>query len=222
MADHLEDDEQIEALKRWWDENGKSTLVAVALAVAGTVGWQQYQGWTVSQAEQASEVWESMQQLLTSTVAGAEDDARELADLLKNDFSGSAYAQFAAMRVAALDVAAGDLDKAEGELRWALAKAGAQSELGQLIQLRLARVLAAQDDDGGALAILEARAGAYPAAYAIARGDIHMAVGRDQEALDAYLEARAALLALGNPPGILDIKINSLEARLAATEEAAS
>lgn len=222
MADHLEDDEQIEALKRWWDENGKSTLVAVALAVAGTVGWQQYQGWTVSQAEQASEVWESMQQLLTSTVAGAEDDARELADLLKNDFSGSAYAQFAAMRVAALDVAAGDLDKAEGELRWALAKAGAQSELGQLIQLRLARVLAAQDDDEGALAILEAGAGAYPAAYAIARGDIHMAAGRDQEALDAYLEARAALLALGNPPGILDIKINSLEARLAATEEAAS
>jgi predicted negative regulator of RcsB-dependent stress response len=222
MADHLEDDEQIEALKRWWDENGKSTLVAVALAVAGTVGWQQYQGWTVSQAEQASEVWESMQQLLTSTVAGAEGDARELADLLKNDFSGSAYAQFAAMRVAALDVAAGDLDKAEGELRWALAKAGAQSELGQLIQLRLARVLAAQDDDGGALAILEAGAGAYPAAYAIARGDIHMAAGRDQEALDAYLEARAALLALGNPPGILDIKINSLEARLAATEEAAS
>jgi hypothetical protein len=35
------------------------------------------------------------------------------------------------------------------------------------------------------------------------------------------LEARAALLALGNPPGILDIKINSLGARLAATEEAA-
>jgi predicted negative regulator of RcsB-dependent stress response len=222
MADHLEDDEQIEALKRWWDENGKSTLVAVALAVAGTVGWQQYQGWTVSQSEQASEAWESMRQLLTSTESGAEGDARELAALLKDDFSGSAYAQFAAMRVAALDVEAGDLAKAENELRWALSKAGARSELGQLIQLRLARVLAARDDDGGALAILEAGGGAYPAAYAIARGDIHMAAGRDQEALDAYLEARAALLALGNPPGILDIKINSLEARLAGTEEAAS
>ena len=60
MADHLEDDEQVEALKRWWDENGKSTMVAIALAVAGTVGWQQYQGWTVSQAERASEVWESI------------------------------------------------------------------------------------------------------------------------------------------------------------------
>ena len=222
MADHLEDDEQIEALKRWWDENGKSTLVAVALAVAGTVGWQQYQGWTVSQAEQASEVWESMQQLLTSTVAGAEGDARELADLLKNDFSGSAYAQFAAMRVAALDVAAGDLDKAEGELRWALAKAGPQTELGQLVQLRLARVLAAQENEAAALAILESGGSAYPAAYAMARGDIHMAAGRDQQALDAYREARAALLALGNPPGILDIKINSLESRLAAGDEAAS
>ena len=222
MADHLEDDEQVEALKRWWDENGKSTMVAVALAVAGTVGWQQYQGWTVSQAERASEVWESMQQVLATASPDAEQDARAMALLLKEDFGGSAYAQFAALRLAALDVAAGELDAAEAELRWALAKAGPQTELGQLIQLRLARVLAAQEKEDAALAILESGGNAYSAAYAMARGDIHMAAGRDQQALDAYLEARSALLALGNPPGILDIKINTLESRLAEGDEAAS
>jgi len=222
MADHLEDDEQVEALKRWWDENGKSTMVAIALAVAGTVGWQQYQGWTVSQAERASEMWESMQQVLTTGTPGAEQDARAMALTLKEDFGGSTYAQFAAMRLAALDVAAGELDAAEVELRWALAKAGPQTELGQLVQLRLARVLAAQEKEAAALAILESGGSAYPAAYAMARGDIHMAAGRDQQALDAYREARAALLALGNPPGILDIKIISLESRLAAGDEAAS
>lgn len=222
MADHLEDDEQVEALKRWWDENGKSTMVAVALAVAGTVGWQQYQGWTVSQAERASEVWQSMQQVLATASPDAEQDARAMALVLKEDFGGSAYAQFAALRLAALDVSAGELEAAETELRWALAKAGPQTELGQLIQLRLARVLAAQEKEDAALAILESGGNAYPAAYAMARGDIHMAAGRDQQALDAYLEARSALLALGNPPGILDIKINTLESRLAEGDEAAS
>jgi predicted negative regulator of RcsB-dependent stress response len=81
-------------------------------------------------------------------------------------------------------------------------------------------VLAASGDEAAALAILEAGSNAYSAAYAIARGDIHLASGRQQSALDAYREARAAMLALGNPPGILDTKITSLESRLASAENA--
>ena len=55
MADHIQDEEQVEALKRWGDENGRSTLIAVGLAVAGTVGWQQYQQWDAGQAAAASD-----------------------------------------------------------------------------------------------------------------------------------------------------------------------
>jgi len=124
------------------------------------------------------------------------------------------------MRLAAIAVKNGDLDAAEAQLRWALTKEGSTSELGQLLQLRLARVLAASGDEAAALAILEAGSNAYSAAYAIARGDIHLASGRQQPALDAYREARAAMLALGNPPGILDTKITSLESRLASAENA--
>ena len=143
-----------------------------------------------------------------------------LAESLKDDFSGTVYARFAALQLAALAVEAGDLDVAESELRWALTKEGENSELGQLIQLRLARVLADQGDTTAALAILDSNKGAYPAAYATAKGDILVAEGRHAEALSAYREARAVLLALGNPPGILDTKITSLESRLAPAEEA--
>ena len=48
MADHMQDEADLEALKRWWDENGKGIVAAVVVAVLGTVGWQQYQGFTVS------------------------------------------------------------------------------------------------------------------------------------------------------------------------------
>ena len=53
MAEHMQDEADLEALRRWWDENGKSIVVAVVVAVLGTVGWQQYQGFTVSKAEAA-------------------------------------------------------------------------------------------------------------------------------------------------------------------------
>ncbi len=129
MADHLEDDEQVEALKRWWDENGKSTMAGVVLAVAGTVGWQQYQGWSAQQAEMASDAWGAIEVAVQSDDSGSIETINALAESLKDDFSGTVYARFAALQLAALAVEAGDLDVAESELRWALTKEGELSEL---------------------------------------------------------------------------------------------
>ena len=42
MADHITEEEQIEALKRWWDENGKQVVLAIVLTVGGYFGWQAY------------------------------------------------------------------------------------------------------------------------------------------------------------------------------------
>ena len=60
MADHMQDEADLEALKRWWDENGKGIVAAVVVAVLGTVGWQQYQGFTVSRTEAASDLYAAM------------------------------------------------------------------------------------------------------------------------------------------------------------------
>ena len=60
MAEHMQDEADLEALKRWWDENGKGMVAAVVVAALGTVGWQQYQGFTVSKAEAASDLYASM------------------------------------------------------------------------------------------------------------------------------------------------------------------
>ena len=46
MADHLTDEEQVEALKKWWRENGKSVVGGVVLGLAlvgGWRGWQYYE-----------------------------------------------------------------------------------------------------------------------------------------------------------------------------------
>jgi predicted negative regulator of RcsB-dependent stress response len=219
MADHLEDDEQLEALKRWWAENGRSTVAAVVLAVGGTLGWQQYQLWTDQQAANAADAWANAQALLASENGLQQEQGEAAAKAIISEFSDSTYALFAGLQLAKMAVDDGELTLAERYLRDALVISDPQSELGQLVQLRLARVMAANGDESGALAILSESGGAMPVAYATARGDIHLAAGRQQEALSAYMDARAASLELGNPPGLLDAKITSLSSRLSAQEQ---
>lgn len=95
------EEEQVEALKAWWRENGKSTLVAIALAVMGVFGWQ---GWQKQQQADQSTASAIYQNLLTAangdngqaTLAQIAT-ANHLADTLKADYTGTTYAHFAAL-----------------------------------------------------------------------------------------------------------------------------
>ena len=217
MADHMEDEADLEALKRWWDENGKGIVAAVVVAVLGTVGWQQYQGFSVSKTEAASDLYATM--LAIQLEGGESETLVALSAQLKAEHSGSNYARFGAMLEARVAVEANDLDAAESALRWALAAGDTGSDIGQLIQLRLARVIAAQGKEAEALAILSQGSEAYPVAYAQAQGDIHLAAGRDDEALAAYRQGRDLATELGQYSVVLDNKVRTLETRLPASSE---
>ena len=212
MADHMQDEADLEALKRWWDENGKGIVAAVVVAVLGTVGWQQYQGFTVSQAEAASDLYATMLAIQLEDGDAAQFTA--LAEEIKAEHSGSTYARFAAMLEARRAVDEGDLEGAEAALRWALTAGDTRSDIGQLIQLRLARVLADQGKETEALAILGQGSAAFPVAYAQAQGDIHLAAGRPEQALAAYRQGRDLATELGQYSVVLDNKVRTLETRL--------
>ena len=212
MADHMQDEADLEALKRWWDENGKGIVAAVVVAVLGTVGWQQYQGFTVSQAEAASDLYATMLAIQLEDGDAAQFTA--LAEELKAEHSGSTYARFAAMLEARRAVDEGDLEGAEAALRWALTAGDTRSDIGQLIQLRLARILADQGKETEALAILGQGSAAFPVAYAQAQGDIHLAAGRPEQALAAYRQGRDLATELGQYSVVLDNKVRTLETRL--------
>lgn len=212
MADHMQDEADLEALKRWWDENGKGLVAAVVVAVLGTVGWQQYQGFTASQAEAASDLYATMLAIQLEDGDAAQFTA--LAAELKAEHSGSTYARFAAMLEARRAVDRGDLEGAEAALRWALTAGDTRSDIGQLIQLRLARVLADQGKETEALAILGQGSAAFPVAYAQAKGDIHLAAGRPEQALAAYRQGRDLATELGQHSVVLDNKVRTLETRL--------
>ena len=187
MEQYRTEEEQVEALGRWWKENGLSTIGAIVIALAAGFGWQAWQARDLVKQDQASDLYQAMLRSLGTQESTAEQQGIEMAEQLKNDFSSSSYAQFAALHMAAHDVSKGDLAGAEAQLRWVLEKAPGGSDTAQVAQLRLARVLAASGDINQALDIIDkADAGPYGASYAVARGDILLAAARGQEARDAY------------------------------------
>jgi predicted negative regulator of RcsB-dependent stress response len=188
------EEEQLEALRRWWDENGRGVIIGVVLAVAGSLGWQYWKDHDRQQSEAASAAYQQFLQAVGADAgapAGA-DAARQQAEQLKNRYAGSAYANFAALHLARLAAQGDDLPGAERELRWVLSQSP-DPDTRQVTELRLARVMAAQGDTDAALAIIAAaEQGAYAASYALAEGDIFLQAGRRDEAREAY--NRASLL----------------------------
>ena len=205
----MSDDEQIAQLKDWWQRNGKPLVVGGVLALVVVFGWQAWQKHQVTQAEQASALY---QQLMVTVLSQTEPEMSEvvrLANALKDGYSGTEYAQYGQLFVAKVAVEDNRLDDASNELR-AVVDKPASNVLGELARQRLARVLAAQDKAEEALVLLDATvAPSFLASREELRGDILRQLGRNAEAYTAYDKARLAL-----PPeaavGTLQLKLDDL------------
>lgn len=197
MAELRTEEEQIEAIKNWWKENGRSLLLAIAVAVAAVFGWQ---GWQKRLDARATNASITYQELVDSVLAlrSASDfeaqraTAEHLVSTLKSDYSDSGYAALGSLLMAKVFVDAGDVDKALAELAWTQQHAEVD-ELKQLARLRTARIRLAQGDAEAAQDLLKSEGPAYfTAAYEELLGDTLVALGEKAEARKAYDRALAA------------------------------
>ncbi len=220
METYRTEEEQVEAIKKWWRENGQSTVIGIAVALSLVFGWKGWQNHISSRAAEASVVFDNLLQADAGVQVngGKLTTAKHLANTLKSEFSGYAYAQFGAMMLAKYAVNAGDYATAEQELQWVLDKKPELSIKGQA-QLRLAKIKLATADFAAALALLNAVQDAgYSAQVEEIRGDIQLAQGNAGEALASYEKARtinrSQELPVNNP--MLDMKIADLRQALPA------
>jgi predicted negative regulator of RcsB-dependent stress response len=192
VADHITEEEQIEALKRWWDENGKQVILAIVLTVGGYFGWQAYSEHVDEQAAAASLVYQQVLDNIAEATPGVSLDAdqqaqvNQLAESLKQDYSDSQYAFYAALIKAKLAVEASDLSAAAVELQWAMDNAdNLISE--NIARLRLARVEAASGNLDNALQLVQGvDAGEMKSAFEEAKGDFYLQQGNSAAAYTAY------------------------------------
>ncbi|UZP75225.1 tetratricopeptide repeat protein [Candidatus Paraluminiphilus aquimaris] len=211
MADHLQEEEQIDAIKQWWQENKVSVIGAIVLTLGGSFGWSQYQDYTSATAIAAADTYDEI--LLERASGESADQLAMLADTIRDENGSIAFAEFAALQVAAAAAEEGDFEQAQIELEKVMAGVEVDSTLGQLAQLRLAKVKAALGQEEAAIAILELGSDSFPVSYAQVLGDIHLAAGREAAALEAYQTAKAASLMLGGQSGLIDLKVSGLSLR---------
>lgn len=194
------DSEQLEALKNWWERQGSSTVTVILVGVLGFFGYRAYQNSEAAANDAASA---SYQQLVAAHAAyqeegGADSQLRatlqSLGEALKREHEGTAYAAFAALRLARLAVEAGDLPGAAEALGFAMEQ-GLDKPLQTLVRLRLARVQIAMQAPEAALETLAGASAsrAQLASVAEARGDAYHALGNLDRARDAYREAVESL-----------------------------
>lgn len=226
MDTYRTEEEQVEALKRWFRDNGRSLVTAILIALILVFGFRYWQDSQLRQREAASAQYENLKAAVRSWDQEAKPEslttAKTLADTLKKDFEKSAYAQFAALLKARLLVKENDLAGAEAELRWVLDHKPT-ADLAALTQVRLARVLHAKGDDAAALAQIEGvSAGSYRFMVEKVRGDILLAKGDSAGARTAYEKAKELEKQLDKPvnDALLDIKLGDLQ--VAAQPQAAA
>lgn len=195
MAELNSEEEQIEAIKRWWKQNGISLLAGVVLAAAGVFGWNAWQDYQNRQAEAASIRY---QQLVSAVETASNDDTadapllaegRRLANQIQAEHSGSLYAELAVLLDARLAIAQDDLSGAISSLK-ALTESSQRDYLKSLAQLRLARLTLATDTPEAALTLLDQPiSDALAAQHANVRGDAYHALDRHDQASDAWQQA---------------------------------
>ncbi len=212
------DEEQIEALKNWWDENGNSIIVGIILVLAVLFGSRYWQSSQSATAELASDIYTQMTDSVQASFDLDVDDevlssAFNLHTELKTNFANTVYSRYSALLMARLYVQRNELENAASELQWILDNPGLgflksiDDELALTTRARLARVVIAQGNAEAALQLLNGvEPGTFAGIFAEIEGDAYVELGRLQEAIDAYQTA----LTLGTNTEVVELKLNDI------------
>ena len=188
MTEYETEEQRVEAIRKWWAENGTSIILGAVLGIALLVGWRGWAYWKEKIAREASDHYARVAAALES---GNLESAEREAGLLKVDYGSTPYAAIAALALARLEAARDRLDAAATELQWVLDNAR-QETARQVARLRLARVRTTQGRPDEALTLLTGLPEAYTALAEEARGDALRAKGDVDGARKAYDRALAA------------------------------
>jgi predicted negative regulator of RcsB-dependent stress response len=181
----LEEQEQIENLKAWWNRYGNTLTIVICLLAAAVIGWQGWQ-WRQNQISgEASVLFANLQGAISTNDT---QKIRLITGELTGKYGSTSFASLGLMLAARHAVLVNDTDTARLQLAW-VAKQGGH-ELADLARFRLAGLLLdIKDYEGAKAELAHSPAQAYVALYAELRGDVAVMEGDVSAAKIAYEEA---------------------------------
>ena len=143
--------EQLEAIKSWWKNYGKMSVLVFFLGIALSYGWKMWQHSQADFNQQASLIYD---QMLSSFNQHNQDAFIAQANSLSTDFSKTPYGNMANFMLAHQAIEQGNLDKAYQELK-AIMESSNDAKIRQIARVRAARILLAKHELKQALALLD-------------------------------------------------------------------
>lgn len=186
MAYSIEEEQEINQLKDWWKENGKTIIVAFILGVGGMFGWRY---WQAHQAEQIAQASAQYDALIYSAQQDEQAKKANIEQFVQAN-SKTAYAVFALLDEAKKATGKQDFAAAEVNLNQALTQS--QDEvLTSIVALRLSAVQFQLGQLDNALTTLnQVKGESFNARKAILTGDIQVAKGDKVAAKTSFEQAQ--------------------------------
>ena len=204
MSSYETDEQQLEALKKWWKENATSLMLGLSVGVIGLGGWNYYSKTQHQHSVEASDIYiNTMKSIEADDAPNVDGKVNKLIEA----YSDTPYAAMALLVNAKSKFEKGDIDAAIADLRQIDDK-NANAEIFHTARLRLARLLLSQQHYAEVEAVLMVD---YPVAFAALyeelKGDLFVAMGKPQQARIAYDKA---IKQAGTESRLLQIKRKEL------------
>lgn len=204
MEVYSNENEQVDALKNFFAQNGKALVVGVVLGVGALVGWRY---WNNHQDGASREISAAYQQV-SSALDASKPATLEAAAKFASD-NNNTYGALASLDLAKRYIDNNQLDKAAAQLQSGLQDAK-DANLQAVLNLRLARIQLQQKQPDVALKTLESIKGeGWTAIVADIRGEALLSKGDTQGAREAWSKGVASD-ASSTLKEMLQMKMNNL------------
>jgi len=208
MAYDLDEQEQLDQLKAWWNKYGTLVLTVLIIATAVIGGWRAWQWYEGHQSSQARGYFEALEEAGRSQ--GEESVARINAAMktLRSEYAATDYAARGALVAASALAARKDVSGARAQLEWL-----SQTKHAALVpvsRLRLAALFLDQKEYEAALAQLKDAPPSFEGLFADRRGDVLAAQGKPAEAKKAWSDAMNLLGATNPLTPVVKLKLDAL------------
>ncbi|NNM58487.1 MAG: tetratricopeptide repeat protein [Legionellales bacterium] len=209
MSEYITDHDRVDAIKRWWDNNGTALVVGIILGLILIFGWQYWQRYQLKRDTTASQAY---QVLLTTS---AHDDTAaytQRAQAIIKTYPSLPYAALSSLLLARMQVDQKKYDLAYASDMWVVNHASDDS-LKQIARVRAARVLLAMKKPDEALNLLSKMDDPnFAVLVDEVKGDIYVTQHNFAAARKAYLQAQQDAPDSEVLLPILELKLSSLPA----------
>lgn len=181
------EEQQVEALKKWWKENARTVIAGTIIGISVISGWRYYVDFQKKHGEYASVLYENILQV--NAKPEAKNQQQVNVNKLMAEYADTPYASLSALVLAKVQFNSGDMVKAQQNLEWVM-KNSNQPELKHLARIRLMRLLSTLQQYDAALKLAEVD---YPESFVVMyeelKGDLYVLMKKFDEARSAYDKA---------------------------------